>query len=101
MPLVLFAPVGPLALLVLVSTLAAWITGAWLFERGLRRSRWLTRELRPEVAKRIVAVSSPVATIRAADHLARELCGDIDPIAAAAALLAPEELGAAARHGPV
>jgi hypothetical protein len=68
-------------------TIAAWITAAVLFGRALRRSSWLDRELRPELAKRIAAVASPLATVRAADHIARELCGDLDPLAVAAAVL--------------
>ena len=70
-------------------TVVAWIVAGVLFVRALRRSSWLDRGLRPDLAKRITAVASPLATIRAADHIARELCGDLDPLAVAAALLPP------------
>ena len=73
-------------------TVVAWIVASVLFMRALRRSSWLDRALRPDLAKRITAVASPLATIRAADHIGRELCGDLDPLAVAAALLSPAGL---------
>jgi hypothetical protein len=73
-------------------TLIAWIVAGVLFLRALRRSSWLDRGLRPDLAKRITAVASPLATIRAADHIARELCGDLDPLAVAVAVLPPAGL---------
>ena len=73
-------------------TVLAWLVAGVLFVRALRRSSWLDRGLRPDLAKRITAVASPLATVRAADHLARELCGDLDPLAVAAALLPPTGL---------
>jgi hypothetical protein len=78
----LLVPVGAVSVV-------AWIVAAALFVRALRRSSWLDRALRPDLAKRITAIASPLATIRAADHIARELCGDLDPLAVAAALLPP------------
>ena len=54
---------------------AAWITAAVLFEVALRRGRWLPGGLRPDLAKRIAAVASPLGSMRACDHLARELAG--------------------------
>ena len=53
--------------------------------------------LRPDLAKRIAAVASPLATMRACDHLARELAGDLDPLAAAAPLVPASELRALGR----
>lgn len=44
-----------------------------------------------------MAVTSPLATLRSTDHLARELCGDLEPVAVAAALLPPARLTAFAR----
>jgi len=73
-------------------TVLAWLVAGGLFVRALRRSSWLDRGLRPDLAKRITAVASPLATVRAADHIARELCGDLDPLAVAAALLPPAGL---------
>jgi len=73
-------------------SVVAWIVAGVLFVRALRRSSWLDRGLRPDLAKRITAVASPLATIRAADHIARELCGDLEPLAVAAGLLSPAGL---------
>lgn len=97
LPAVLFTSLIELLLPLAAFTLAAWVAAAVLFERTLRRSRWLDRDLRPELSKRIVAATSPLATLRSADHLARELCGDLDPIAIAAAVLPPARLSAFAR----
>ena len=97
LPAVLFTALVELLLPVAAFTLVSWAAAAVLFERTLRRSRFLDRDLRPELSKRIVAVTSPLATLRSTDHLARELCGDLDPMAVASAFLPPARLNAFAR----
>jgi len=97
LPGVLFTSFVELILPLAAFTFVAWIAAAILFERTLRRSRWLDRDLRPELSKRIVAATSPLATLRSTDHLARELCGDLDPLAVAAAFLPQARLSAFAR----
>jgi hypothetical protein len=87
LPAVFWTSLAPLFLAVGAVSVVAWLTTAVLFERALRRSSWLGRELRPDFAKRVTAVASPLATIRSADHIARELCGDLDPFALAVAVL--------------
>lgn len=77
--------------------LVGWLVAAVLFERTLRRSSWLERDHRPDLARRIVAASSPIAAVRALDLVARELVGDLDPLAAAAPLVSREALAALAR----
>jgi hypothetical protein len=97
LPVLLWTPLAALFLVVGVVAVAAWITAAVLFELALRRSRWLPGGLRPDLAKRIAALASPLATMRACDHLARELAGDLDPLAAAAPLVRVSDLGALGR----
>lgn len=97
LPVLLWTPLAALFLVVGVIAVAAWIAGAVLFELALRRSRWLIGGVRPDLAKRIAAVASPLATMRACDHLARELAGDLDPLAAAAPLVPASELRALGR----
>jgi hypothetical protein len=100
LPVLLWTPLAALFLAVGVVAVAAWIAAAVLFELALRRGRrsgWLPGGLRPELAKRIAAVASPLATMRACDHLARELAGDLDPLAAAAPLVPASELRAVGR----
>jgi hypothetical protein len=97
LPVLLWTPLAALFLAVGVVAVAAWITAAVLFELALRRGRWLPGGLRPDLAKRIAAVASPLATMRACDHLARELAGDLDPLAAAAPLVPASELRAVGR----
>lgn len=100
LPVLLWTPLAALFVAVGVVAVAAWITAAVLFELALRRGRrdrWLPRGLRPDLAKRIAAVASPLATMRACDHLARELAGDLDPVAAAAPLVPAPELRALGR----
>jgi hypothetical protein len=92
LPLLLWTPLASLFLAVGAVAVVAWIAAALLFERAVRRSRWLVRGLRPELGKRIAAVASPLATMRASDHIARELAGDLDPLAAAAPLVSADEL---------
>jgi len=97
LPAVLLTSLIELLLPVAAFTFVAWLAAAVLFERTLRSSRCLDRDIRPELSKRIVAVTSPLATVRSTDHLARELCGDLDPLAVAVALLPPARLSAFAR----
>ena len=100
LPVLLWTPLAALFLAVGVVAVVAWIAAAVLFELALRRSRrsgWLPGGLRPELAKRIAAAASPLATMRACDHLARELAGDLDPLAAAAPLVPASELRAVGR----
>jgi len=97
LPAVLFTSLVELVLPLAAFTLVAWVAAAVLFERTLRKSRWLDRDLRPELSKRIVAATSPLATLRSTDHLARELCGDLEPVAAAAVWLPPDRLRVFAR----
>jgi hypothetical protein len=97
LPVLLWTPLAAMFLAVGAVAVAAWLAAAVLFERALRRSRWLVPAWRPELAKRIAAVASPIATIRACDHIARELAGDLDPLAAAAPLLPAAALGALGR----
>ena len=61
LPVLLWTPLAALFLAVGVVAVAAWITAAVLFELALRRSRWLPGGLRPDLAKRIAAVASPLA----------------------------------------
>ena len=91
-PVLLWTPLASLFLAIGAVALVAWIAGAVLFERALRRSRWMVKALRPDLGKRIAAVASPLATMRASDHIARELAGDLDPLAAAAPLVTADEL---------
>jgi hypothetical protein len=97
LPVLLWTPLAASFVAVGVVAVAAWITAAVLFELALRRSRWLPGGLRPDLGKRIAAVASPLATMRACDHLARELAGDLDPLAAAAPLVPASELRAVGR----
>jgi hypothetical protein len=71
----------------LALVLAGWIAAPLLTERRLRASAWLRRAWRPEPGKRVLAALTPLGAIRSKDLLARELLGDLDPLAVAAALL--------------
>jgi len=97
LPVLLWTPLASLFLAVGVAAIAAWIIAAVLFELALRRDIWMVNWPRPELAKRIAAAASPLATMRACDHLARELAGDLDPLAAAAPLVPASELRALGR----
>jgi hypothetical protein len=82
LPALLWTPYVHLLLLpVGAVSVVAWIVAAALFVRALRLSSWLDRALRPDLANASPPIASPLATIRAADHIARELCGDLDPLA--------------------
>jgi hypothetical protein len=97
LPVLLWTPLAKMFLTVGAVAAAGWIASAVLFEIALRRSRGLDRALRPDWAKRIAAIGSPISTIRACDHFARELAGDLDPLAVAAPLVSAAELGVVGR----
>lgn len=84
--LVLFAVTGS----------SAWGAAVWLMER-IVRTRWVEASGRPGASKRIQNAITPLSAIRSRDLLARELLGDLDPLAAAAAVLSASQLQAAAR----
>jgi len=92
LPVLLWTPLATWFLVVGAVAGAAWIAAAVLFERALRRKGSVARELRPDVSKRIAAIASPIATMRACDHVARELAGDLDPLAVAAPLVTAAQL---------
>jgi hypothetical protein len=98
-PVSLWIPLGGIVQLLAgaVLVLLAWLASAVVFERTLRKAVVLPRALWPDLTKRVVAASSPLAAIRSADLIARELVGDIDPLAVAAALLPPTALADLAR----
>jgi hypothetical protein len=97
LPMLLWTPLATMFVTVGAVAGAGWIAAAVLFEVALRRSRSLDRALRPDLLKRIAAIASPISAIRACDHFARELAGDLDPLAVAAPLVSPEELGRVGR----
>jgi hypothetical protein len=97
LPVLLWTPLASLFIVVGAAAAAAWIAAAFSFEYALRHSRWLAPQLRPDVSKRVAVVASPLATMRACDLFARELVGDLDPLAVAAPLLRADELRALAR----
>lgn len=83
----------PVALLVLIF----WVIHAFMLRRTWRRLTCLPAEFAPESNKRWVALLSPLAGVRAADLVMRELVGDLEPVAVAAALVAPDGLRAFSR----
>lgn len=83
----------PLAVLVLGLS----VLNAVVLARTLRRLTWLQGDRAPDRSKRLVAFLSPIAGVRAPDLIARELLGDLDPIAVAAALVGPGPLAKFAR----
>ncbi len=83
----------PLALVVFTF----WAAHALMLRRAWRRLTCLPPELAPDTGKRLVALLSPLAGVRAVDLVMRELLGDLDPMAAAAALVAPPRLATFAR----
>jgi hypothetical protein len=95
--MLLWTPLATMFLTVGAVAGAGWIAAAVLFEVSLRRSRSLDRALRPDILKRIASVASPISAIRACDHFARELAGDLDPLAVAAPLVSADELGRVGR----
>jgi hypothetical protein len=90
----------PLVLLLLTAlalVITAWMAVALMTELRLRNSAWLLPAWRPEPMKRILAALTPIGATRSVDLLARELFGDVDPLALGAAFLRPEALAAMAR----
>jgi hypothetical protein len=77
--------------------LLLWPLNSVVFFMTVRRLDWLPRAYRPERGKRLVAMLSPLSGVRAADILAREAWADLDPLAAAAALLSASDLPGFAR----
>ncbi|HEX7596683.1 MAG TPA: hypothetical protein VF518_00620 [Polyangia bacterium] len=73
------------------------VLNAVAFARTLRRLSWLQGKLAPDQSKRLVVYLSPISSVRAADLMARELLGDLDPLAAAGALATPSMLAAFVR----
>ena len=73
------------------------VLSAVILSRTLRRLTWLQGALAPDRSKRLVAFLSPISGVRATDLIARELLGDLEPLAVAAALVAPGALAAFAR----
>ena len=97
LPVLLWTPLATWFLVVGAAAGVSWIAAAVLFEHAVRRKGSAVRDLRPDVSKRFAAVASPIATMRACDHLARELAGDLDPLAVAAPLVTAAELRAFGR----
>jgi hypothetical protein len=73
------------------------VLNAVVLSRTLRRLTWLQGALAPDRSKRLAAFLSPISGVRATDLIARELVGDLEPLAVAAALVAPGALAAFAR----
>jgi hypothetical protein len=92
LPVLLWTPLATWFLAVGAAAGVSWLAAAILFEVALRRKGSAARALRPDLSKRIAAIASPIATMRACDHLARELAGDLDPLAVAAPLVTAAEL---------
>jgi hypothetical protein len=91
--------VGAPLLVLPLAFLALLLSGfnAVVFLRTLRKLSALPREWGPDRSKRLVAILSPVSSVRAADLIARELVGDLEPLAVAAALIPASTLAALAR----
>jgi hypothetical protein len=91
------APLPWLVVSALCLVAAGWVSAPLATWLVLRKSAWLEPEWRPGRAARVLAALTPLAAIRHLDLLARELVGDLDPLAVGAALLGPRALGVAAR----
>jgi hypothetical protein len=97
------AAVGTHSLLVLVVaaalSLLLWPINSIVFYVTVRRlaTTWLPRAHGPDLAKRLVAMLSPISGVRAVDMLAREVWANLDPMTVAAALLSPQDLPTFAR----
>jgi hypothetical protein len=96
-PVVMFTPLYRFLPVFAVAVLVLWVASAIAFERVLRGGGWLKQGHGPDLSKRLVAAGSPVAAVRALDHLFRELVGDCDPLAVGAALLPAPTLAAMGR----
>jgi hypothetical protein len=91
------APLVVILVPAMALVVAAWIAAPLLTERGLRRSAWLRPAWRPEPGKRVLAALTPLGAIRSLDLLARELFGDLDPLAVASVLLPARAFATMAR----
>jgi hypothetical protein len=78
-------------------TLLVWPINAAIFARTLRKQKWLPRAHWPELHSRVVAMLSPLSSIRAVDGMAREMWANLDPLVVAATLLSRKDLSAFAR----
>jgi hypothetical protein len=97
-PLVVWTPLTVFWLELAALALLAWIASAIAFRLTLGGLDWLDRAGWPDGTHRFLAMASPLSSMRAADLLGRELCADLDPLAAAAALLPAARFGELARH---
>jgi hypothetical protein len=84
------------SMLVLLAAAAAslllWPVNSVVFFLTLRKLPWLTRQRRPDLSKRLVALLSPISGVRGVDMLAREVWANLDPMTVAAALLSAGDL---------
>jgi hypothetical protein len=80
-------------------SLLLWPLNSVVFHFTARRlaRTWLPRAQGPDLAKRLVAMLSPISGVRAVDMLAREVWANLDPMTVAAALLSPQDLATFAR----
>ena len=80
-------------------SLLLWPVNSIAFFLTLRKlaTTWLPREHRPDLAKRLVAMLSPISGVRGADILAREAWANLDPMTVATALLSAQDLARFAR----
>jgi hypothetical protein len=77
--------------------LLTWITTAILFRLALRRPGLLAPPLWPDRLHRFLVAASPLSAIRAADLIAREVAGELDPLVVSAALLDEKRFAEQAR----
>jgi hypothetical protein len=84
-------------LAVAVLSLVLWPANSVAFALYLRKLGWLPAGDKPDRSKRWVAFLSPISGVRAVDMVAREAWADLEPLAVAAALLAPADLSTFAR----
>ena len=95
--------VGTHSMLVLLGaaalSLLLWPINSVVFHFTVRKlaRTWLPRAQGPDLAKRLVAMLSPISGVRAVDMLAREVWANLDPLTVAAALLSPPHLATFAR----
>ncbi|HEY0711292.1 MAG TPA: hypothetical protein VGF45_01365 [Polyangia bacterium] len=90
-------PVAAVLLAGVLVVLIAWMAVPVVTERVLRKSAWLRRDWWPRRSQRVLAALTPMGAIRSRDLLARELFGDLDPLAVCTQLLPTETLATAAR----
>ncbi len=97
LPLLVWTPLTVYWPQVALTALAAWLACGVLFRLTLGRLDWLEREAWPDGMHRFLALASPISSMRSSDLLARELLGDLEPLAVAAALLPADRFGELAR----